>query len=137
MKKYLIPLLVLGILVAAALTCPDRQAHKNAVNDVVKEVVQEKVSGYVGAGVGSIVTGIVSPATDWILDQTLTVRNFYVLSIGQFKTREGAKTVSVGVFGHVFTFSKEDLQDALKDYSGEVLKQFALDFIKAQLFQGL
>ena len=135
MKKYLIPLLLLGIVVAAALTCPDKHAHRIAVNGVIKEVVQEKVSEYAGEGVGNFVTRIVTPATDWIIDQGLTVKNCFLFSVGKFKTSDGARTVSVGVFGHIFTFSKEDVKDALKDYSGDSLKDFVVTFVKDHIWQ--
>ncbi len=135
MKKYLFPLLLLCVVLVAALTCPDRQAHKNAVNTVIKEVVQEKVSEYVGSGVGNVVTSIVSPATDWIIDGGLTVQNYLLFSIGKLKSGDEPKTISVGAFGHVFTFSKEDVQDALKDYTGDTLKEFVFSFVKDQVWK--
>jgi hypothetical protein len=135
MKKYLIPLLILGVVVAAALTCPDKSAHKHAVNGVIKEVVQEKVSEYVGKDVGSVVTRVVATATDWIIDQGLTVNNYFLFSVGNFKTDDGAKTVSVGAFGHIFTFGKEDVKEALKDYSGDSLKEFVVTFVKEHIWQ--
>ena len=43
------------------------------------------------------------------------MENYFVCSIGRIIPPDGdAKTVSVGVFGHVFTFGKDDIKKAIK-----------------------
>ena len=60
---------------------------------------------------GSLGSGIVG----YVLDNRLTVRNHFVFSTGVIKDLNGEdQRLSVGVFGHVFTFSKEDLDKALE-----------------------
>lgn len=62
MKKLGLALIILLILgVTAVVTCPDKEAHKDAITKVINEVVQDEL----------------------------------------------------GVFGHVFTFSKEDIKEYL------------------------
>lgn len=118
MKKFLIILLVLlGIGAVAVLTCPDKEAHKDAIQSVVKEKIDEEVKAGSDSDLGGILSGIGSSVSGWIIDKGLTVENHFVYSVGKFNTGEEIQTVSVGVFGHVFTFSKEDLDQALKQYT--------------------
>lgn len=114
MKKFLIVLLVLlGIGAVAVVTCPDKEAHKDAILNVVKEKIDEEVSAGSQNDLSNILSGIGSSVSGWIIDKGLTVENHFVYSVGKFNSGKEEKTVSVGVFGHVFTFSKEDLEREL------------------------
>ena len=118
MKKFLIVLLVLlGIGAVAVVTCPDKEAHKDAIQSIVKEKIEEELKVDAENGLGSLLSGIGSSVSEWIIDKNLTVENHFVYSVGKFDTGKEIQTVSVGVFGHVFTFSKEDLDQALKQYT--------------------
>ena len=118
MKKCLIVLLVLlGIGAVAVVTCPDKAAHKDAIQSIVKEKIEEELKVDAENGLGGLLSGIGSSVSEWIIDKGLTVENHFVYSVGKFNTGEEIQTVSVGVFGHVFTFSKEDLDQALKQYT--------------------
>ena len=118
MKKFLIALLVLlGIGLVAVVTCPKKDAHKDAIQAVVKEKIDEEMNKSASENnLGGILSGIGSSVSEWIIDKGLTVENHFVYSVGKFNTGKEVKTVSVGVFGHVFTFSKEDLDKALAEY---------------------
>ena len=119
MKKFLIALLVLvGIGAVAVVTCPNKEAHKDAIHAVVKEKIDEEMTAGADGSLAGILSGIGSSVSEWIIDKGLTVDNHFVYSVGKFNTGQEVKTVSVGVFGHVFTFSKEDLDQALKEYTG-------------------
>ena len=114
MKKFLIFLLVvLGIGAVAVVTCPDKDAHKDAIQNVVKEALADEVNTTADNGLSGILAGLGSSVSGWIIDKGLTVENHFVYSVGKFSDGKEPKTVSVGVFGHVFTFSKEDLKNAL------------------------
>ena len=115
MKKFLIALLV--ILGIAAVTCPDQTTHVNAV----QSVINEKLSDYNPSGslLGGMLTAIGSTATNWLLKNQLTVKNYYVCSIGTIRWKGEDKVVSVGAFGHVFTFSKEDLNRMIREGLGD------------------
>ena len=117
MKKFLILLLVLlGIGGVAVATCPDKEAHKNAIQGVVKEKIDEEVNtGTESNDLSVLLSGLGSSVSGWIIDKGLTVENHFVYSIGKFNTGQETKTVSFGIFGHVFTFSKEDLERELKN----------------------
>lgn len=119
MKKLLITLtILLAAAVAAALTCPDRQAHLDAIKAVVNESITDnldpnKTEGQ--NGLASIIGSLGADVAGALLDTRLTVKDWRVCSIGKIKDPKGVEhTVSAGVFGHVFTFGKENLEKAVK-----------------------
>ena len=107
MKKFFITLAVLLVVLAGVgvVTCPDKQAHKDAIMSVINEKINESVS--FASSLGSGIVG-------YVLDNRLTMKNHFVFSTGELNKLDGSsERLSVGVFGHVFTFSKEDLDKAL------------------------
>ena len=114
MKKFLIFLLVvLGIGAVAVFTCPDKDAHKEAIQQVIKEAINDEIGGGSDGGLSGVLASLGSSVSGWVLDSRLSVENYFVCSIGKFKGGKEPRVVSVGVFGHIFTFSKEDLKNAL------------------------
>ena len=120
MKKIVISVLILlAIAGIAVATCPDKAAHKEAIMAVINEKINETVNDSLGEGkeglaifASSLGSGIVGFA----LDNRLMVKNHFIYSTGEIKHYDGkVDRLSVGVFGHVFTFSKEDLDKALED----------------------
>ena len=118
MKKLLITLLVLlGLGCTAVVSCPDKQAHKDAIMAVVNEAVNDKLDPDKTdtTGLSQFFGSIGSGIAGFFIDKQLTVENYFVCSVGKRSTPAGEeKTVSVGVFGHVFTFGKEDIEKAIK-----------------------
>lgn len=117
MKKALIAIAALLIVgVAAVMTCPDKQAHKDAIMAVVNEKINEELKTDdadmqgLSALFGSLGTGIASR----IVDNRLVVKNHFLWSTGEFQDLDGEyNQIPVGVFGHIFTFNKEDLDKAI------------------------
>ena len=113
MKKALIAILVALIVgVVAVITCPDKQTHKDAIMDVVNEMVNKELQlddpgdQEIAVLLESLGTGLVGR----ILDNRLVVKNHFLWSTGELRKLDGDyKRVSVGVFGHIFTFNKDDL----------------------------
>ena len=111
-------IVAVALLGIAVVTCPDKQAHKDAILAGINEKLNENIQknskdgdegiAALGASLGTSISG-------WILDSGLTVDNKFVYSVGKFNTGKEIKKVSVGVFGHVFTFSKEDVDKILKE----------------------
>ena len=111
-------IVAVALLGIAVVTCPDKQAHKDAILSDINEKLNENIQkntkdgdeglAVLGASLGTSISG-------WILDSGLTVDNKFVYSVGKFNTGKEIKKVSVGVFGHVFTFSKEDVDKILKE----------------------
>ena len=117
MKKLVISLLaLLAVGLVAIVSCPDRQAHKDAIMSVVNESINDelKPSSDDETGLAVLFGSIGSSMVNYFIDNRVTIKNHFVYSTGVFKDLEGEeKTVSVGVFGHVFTFKKDDIKKYL------------------------
>lgn len=118
MKKALIAIIVVLIVGAAAavVTCPDKQDHKDAIMAVVNEKINEELKTDdadlqgLSALFGSLGSGIASG----IVENRLVVKNHFLWSTGEIQNLDGEyNQISVGVFGHIFTFNKEDLDKAI------------------------
>ena len=119
MKKLLITLIAVLVLAGiAVITCPDKQAHKEAIMAVINEKIDETVSGNASEGdegLAVLASSLGSGLVGYFMDNRLTVKNHFVYSTGTVNGFNGeSRRVSVGVFGHVFTFSKEDFDEATK-----------------------
>lgn len=122
--SWLIAALVLAILFATMVfTCPDRQDHETAIQEVTKAWVDDKVDENLGSitGVGGVFGDLINKAlkqltgfgTDKVISNYLDVKNYVVCSVGRMSIGDNEeKMVSLGVFGHVFTFGKEDIEKA-------------------------
>lgn len=112
-KNYFSFFILVAVVVLAVVTCPDKRDHKDAIMSVINERISEEIGGDDGwAALGATLGTSVS---EWVLDKGLYVDNYFVCSIGKFNTGKEYKRVSVGVFGHVFTFSKDDVDEVLKE----------------------
>ncbi len=115
MKRFIIFLLVLlAIAAVAVVTCPDRQAHKDAIMSVVNEKINEVMGQEEDSDLALFGSAIGSSVVSYALDNRLTYKNHFVYSTCEILREDGPQRLSVGVFGHVFTFSKEDLDRALE-----------------------
>ena len=120
MKKILIAIIAVLIVgaVAAVLTCPDKQAHKDAIMAVVNEKINEelKTDDDDWQGLSAIFGSLGSGIASGIVDNRLVVKNHFLWSTGEFQSFDGEyNQISVGLFGHIFTFNKEDLDKAIQD----------------------
>ena len=120
MKNALIAIIAVLLIVGAAavMTCPDKQAHKDAIMSVVNEKINEELQTndeeYQGLSAlfGTLGSGIAGR----VVDNRLVVKNHFLWSTGEFQNFDGEyQRVSVGVFGHIFTFNKQDLDKALEN----------------------
>jgi len=128
-KRGCTPWLLAGLILAVlfgtmVFTCPDRKAHEEAIQEVTKHWVGDKVQenlnsitgsegfgGVVGDIIGKIVAQITGNGTDMAISQYLDVNNYMVCSVGTISVGDAKdKMVSLGIFGHVFTFNEEDLE---------------------------
>ena len=121
---WLIAALILAILFGTMVfTCPDKQDHERAIQEVTKAWVGDKVDDNLGAitGVGGVFGDLINKAikeltgfgTDKVISSYLDVKNYIVCSVGRMSIGDNEeKMVSLGMFGHVFTFGKEDIEKA-------------------------
>lgn len=119
MKKALIAIIALLIIGAAAvITCPDKQAHKDAIMAVVNEKINEELQtdNEVYQGLSALFGTLGSGIASRIVDNRLVVNNHFLWSTGEFQNFDGEyQQVSVGLFGHIFTFNKQDLDKSIDD----------------------
>ena len=121
---WLIAALILAILFATMVfTCPDRRDHEAAIQEVTKAWVGDKVDDNLGSitGIGGAFGDLINKAikeltgfgTDKVISSYLDVKNYVVCSVGRMSIGNSEeKMVSLGMFGHVFTFGKEDIEKA-------------------------
>ena len=119
MKKVIIPISVLLVLlVAAVVTCPNKQAHKEAMMAAINEKIDEelKTDDEDMQGLSVLFGAIGSGIAGRIVDNRLVVNNHFLWSTGKIRDFDGNyRMASVGVFGHVFTFDKEDIDKAIEE----------------------
>lgn len=121
MKKFFITLLVLlGIAAVGVVTCPDKQAHKDAIMSLFNSKLNQELSGE-DDGVAIFGAAIGSRIIEVVIDNRLDVKNYFVFSLGQLEKDGGPQTISIGVLGHVFTTSKEEFSKSFDEAAEELL----------------
>ncbi len=117
-KVFIVIVVLLAIAGIAVLTCPDKAAHKEAIMSVINEKINESVGKETDEGdegIAVFASSLGSGIIGYVLDNRLSVKNHFVFSTGEIRHLDGeTERLSIGVFGHVFTFSKEDLDKALE-----------------------
>lgn len=116
MKKLIGLVIVVVIAFVMAMTVPDKKAHKSAMMKAVKEYVDEEAAnrGFADNGLTRVGKNLVVKTIEEVLSNKLRVTNYFLFNTTHIEMKEKDKLLSVGVFGHVFTFDKEMLRDALE-----------------------
>jgi len=106
MKKILITLLVLlGLGCTAVVSCPDKQAHKDAIMAEVNEAVNDKLDPDKTdtTGLSQFFGSIGSGIAGFFIDKRLTVENYFVCSVGKISTPAGEEK-----YGESLTWQRLD-----------------------------
>ena len=116
MKKLIGVVVVLFIAILMALTVPDMDAHKKAMMKAITEYVDEEAAnkGIPDNPVTRFAKKNVTKAIEHVLSSKLEESNYLIFNTTHIEMKEKDKLLSVGMFGHVFTFDKEMLRDALE-----------------------
>ena len=116
MKKYLIGAILLIVVIAMVKTVPDKKAHKKAMMEAVKEYVDEEAEkkGFGDNVLTDLGKGIVNKTIEVALNSKLEVNNYLIFNTTSVELDDESKTLSLGMFNHVFTFDKQMLRDALE-----------------------
>ena len=116
MKKLIGLVIVVVIAFVMAMTVPDKKAHKSAMMKAVKEYVDEEAAnrGFADNGLTRVGKNLVVKTIEEVLSNKLKVTNYFLFNTTHIEMKEKDKLLSVGMFGHVFTFDKEMLRDALE-----------------------
>ena len=107
-------LLIIGLIVAAIFTCPKKEQHVAAISDKVSSVLRDELSEdaddfeALGVLLGSAL------ATPFIKN-SIYVKDYVVFSVGKFSFQGEENLVSIGLLGHVFTASRENMKQAVDE----------------------
>ena len=121
MKKILSLVIIIAVVLVAVVTCPDKQAHQDAITAEMNGAIDSAIKDKTGLGdsdLGNSLSKITSKLTSKILgaafETAVTVDNYFVFSVGKIDLDDKPKTVSVGLFGHVLTtFDADELKSSL------------------------
>lgn len=125
MKKTLLVVVVVLALVAMAKTVPDKKAHKKAMMEAVKDYVDDEATQ---RGLGDNVLtdlgkGIVNKTVEVALNSKLEVDNYLFFNTTHIQKGDETQTLSLGILGHVFTFDKQMLREALEASAKEKVEK--------------
>ncbi|MBR4480635.1 MAG: DUF4359 domain-containing protein [Prevotella sp.] len=142
MKKLIAVFIVLLIAVLMVETRPDKEKHKEAMMKAIEEYVDEEAKDRLGDNVlAKIGRGVVVKTAETVLNSKLKENNYYLFNTTSVHLKGKDNTLSLGLFGYVYTFDKdmihEKLEEALKAKEDaktekETAKQSAKELKKLQ-----
>jgi hypothetical protein len=117
MKKilWIVIVLLVGVLMYA--TAPAEEKHKEAMMKAVREYIDEEAAnrGFKDNGITRLGKNVVAQAVKTALNSKLKFDNYYLFNMTHVKLDGENKTLSLGVFGKVFTFDKDMLHEKLQE----------------------
>ena len=123
MKKLLGLVCVIVIAAAMVVTCPDKNAHMDAIRNefsmAIDDIMADNVKSEGDNAAYQVVKSLALPLLETAWKNKLDYRNYFVLSTTAVKDEGEKKTVSIGVFGHVFTFDRKDVVKEFEKYYNE------------------
>jgi len=116
MKKYLLIIIVLLVAVLMVLTVPDKAKHKEAMMEAINEYVEEEAVEKLGDTVlARLGKGVIVKTVETVLNSKLKIDNYYLFNKTYVRLDGEDQMLSLGMFGHVFTFDKEMLREKLEE----------------------
>jgi len=117
MKKFLVLIIVLLVAVLMALTKPDEQKHKEKMMSAVKEFVDQEAEdrGFGNTVLTRLGKNVVNQAINTALDVKLKFDDYIIFNKSYVRLDGEDQMLSLGMFGHVFTFDKEMLKEKLEE----------------------
>ena len=119
MKKilWIVIVLLVGVLMYA--TAPAEEKHKEAMMKAVREFIDEEAAnrGFKDNGITRLGKNVVAQAVKTALNSKLKFDNYYLFNMTHVKLDGENKTLSLGIFGKVFTFDKDMLRENLEEAS--------------------
>lgn len=116
MKKLLATILIFVIIAGVmVITCPDRQQHETALQEVIDYSFDKSVADD-DTGIAYVASIFGSKLMNIFLDRMLRVDNYFIVSIGKVELPNGkSRQVSLGVLGHVFTIDRDKALQILEE----------------------
>lgn len=116
MKKYLLIIIVLLVAVLMVLTVPDKAKHKEAMMEAINEYVEEEAVDKLGDNVlARLGKGVIVKTVETALNSKLKIDNYYLFNKTYVRLNGEDQMLSLGMFGHVFTFDKEMIREKLEE----------------------
>lgn len=117
MKKLLALVAVLLVALLMTQTVPDKQAHKEAMMKAITEFVDAEAEdrGFGDNLLTNIGKGVIVKTAEVALNTKLRVNNYYLFNTTYVHIKGKDQVLSLGLFGHVFTFDKEMLHEKLQE----------------------
>ncbi|MBQ8866176.1 MAG: DUF4359 domain-containing protein [Bacteroidaceae bacterium] len=113
MKAFFYTLLILVIISATCvMTCPEKEAHTEALMEVLTDVMEEKMGDeMIENALNLTISSMAIELGKMIIKNNMKVDNYFLFSVG----KAGDNVISVGVMNHVFTISKEELLQKIEE----------------------
>ena len=100
MKKLLSLGITIAVIVAMVLTCPKEEDHYKAISSDIAE--KSAVLKTIGPSI--VKMGV---------KKVVTVKDYMLVSVGNYSLNDKNGVVSIGLFGHVFPITQDDFWDEL------------------------
>lgn len=115
--SIIVTIVAFVVIVAFALaTCPDKNKHVDVLKDRLGSVLTERTIGEDSNDFEVLGVTLVNGLMGKVIDNCITVEDYALFSLGRLSLKDSDnKVVSFGVFGHVFTKSKEQMRQAMND----------------------
>ena len=108
-------LIVAALAVALAATCPDKQQHKTALSGALSEAAKKEAATINGGKYSSISDAMLNAGmVEKVFDRFFTYHNYVFFSACKYSLGDKDDYVSLGVMGHVFTPSQQDLEKVIQ-----------------------
>ncbi len=119
-RKWWIMLIIIAIVGLFAVTCPDKQRHREAISSEVSTAITHSLMSHLGSfGTSNKVAVVgnmfVSKLVDYAIDSNMDVQNFLVLSIAKTEIDGKSRVMSVGALNNVWVlFDSNDLKEVVE-----------------------
>ena len=116
MKKLIAIIVILAVALVMALTVPDKKKHKETMMKAINEYVDEEAAniGIADNGITRAGKKVLTKTIEGVLTYKLEESNYLFLNTTHARIGGEDNLLSVGLFGHVFTFDKEMLRKELE-----------------------
>ena len=108
MRNFLLfTLIIVFISGFCVISCPDKEAHSEAIMENVNELIDEEatkdVTNDTEKALVLLASSLVSGISNLVIDSRLSVDNYFLFSIGRVTFEGESRIVSIGMLNHVFT----------------------------------
>jgi len=118
MKKSGLTIIIFVLLgLVMFVTCPKENDHKEAICLAINKAVDEKLGESSLSLSGLFTYGgklAIKKGAELFIDSTIEVESYGLLSIGRYTFDGHNNVISVGMFNHVFTMSKDDILEEVE-----------------------